>query len=275
MKYIVDIKFNKKIKFKAKNKLERIFYKLIYIAILPFLVFTSFHVYIHILLNKSSIFRLSLNGDKLSLFLPNLNSDYTQQFLFFNKSYYEFENMVKVLDFLPENCAHIVDVGANIGNHSIYYSKSSKVLKTFSFEPIPDTFKILKKNIELNNLNDTVSLFNLGLSDCNGFAKIENYNLKSIGSTSLIKSKDGNIELKAFDDINLDNNRLDLVKIDVEGYEKNVIKGMEESLKLFSPIIQIEIFVYNFKDIKDFLENLGYHLQLRFDETNFLFIKAK
>ena len=56
----------------------------------------------------------------------------------------------------------VYDIGANLGNHSVYFATHSKA-SVFSFEPVPMTFDLLKTNVEQNNLSERVKLFPFAL----------------------------------------------------------------------------------------------------------------
>ncbi len=155
-----------------------------------------------------------------------------------------------------------IDIGANIGNHTINFSK--RFSHVYSFEPNPHTFKILKFNTDSNN---NVTAFNLGLSDTNGFLSlyedISNYGRSSAIHTNGISTV--NIEVKKLDDfIDLITN-VKLIKIDVEGMEFNVLNGAKKVISKFQPIIIFEQHLTEFKDKSEtqsirYLRDLEYEL---------------
>lgn len=139
-----------------------------------------------------------------------------------------------------------VDVGANIGLMSVFASqivgKSGRVI---SFEANPDTKKILEYNLSLNNIgNVTTSGFALGSE--NGEGKIYTNLHINRGSASLLKSENSGenypvkiIRLDQFKEIDL--SEIHLMKIDIEGYELEALKGSEEILKrINAPMLIIE-----------------------------------
>lgn len=161
------------------------------------------------------------------------------------------------LDFDTKNI-NCVDVGANIGNHSVYLSSHFKHI--FSFEPQKKVYDVLKLNISGKN----ISIFNYGLSE---FDKIVELKIpkKRRGTASYVNRflKDFNIEkiiLKKFDS----HHKLEFgfLKIDVEGAEFEVLKGMEESISKNLPVIAFEFTKPSNENstsqILDFLKNLGY-----------------
>ena len=139
----------------------------------------------------------------------------------------------------------LVDVGAHIGRFSIILAKRGS--KVISIEPNKYTLEQLKKNVKLNNLQDKITIIGYGCSDKN-----ENATLYSVpqneGLSSLVKKENARkekIKVKKLDTIcnnlNLSPNSIDVIKIDVEGFELNVLKGALNTLKRGSPTLIVEI----------------------------------
>ncbi|MES2587400.1 MAG: FkbM family methyltransferase [Bacteroidota bacterium] len=170
---------------------------------------------------------------------------------------------------------NFIDIGANQGELSLFASKKIKNGKIICFEPVSTNFKKLIQNIELNQLKN-IELNQFGLSDKNAELPIytdasNNTGGVNEGLSTLFKSDSKNqleetIILKVFDEIYFDNlNRLDFIKIDIEGSELFALKGMKKTLEKFKPEILIEInddcfnsAGYSSHDILDFLESFGY-----------------
>ena len=133
------------------------------------------------------------------------------------------------------NC---VDVGANIGNHSIILSNFFK--KVTSFEPQKEVFEVLKLNTrKIKNINP----INKGLSN---IEKEENIKIpkNKRGMGSLVYDfPEKSYYNELINLINYDqnyNDEISYVKIDVEGYELEVIKSMMLNIKEFKPVISFE-----------------------------------
>ena len=151
-----------------------------------------------------------------------------------------------------------IDIGAHIGNHTLYFKNSFK--KIYSFEPHPKIYKLLKFNTE-DSLN--IKSFNFGLSN----KKKKNYlpfeTTFNIGGEDYKKNHQIGAEVffERFDDLYNFEKEISLIKIDVEGNELDVLKSMKKNLKNNSPILFLEFNMQNFNDNNEiiiFLRDLGY-----------------
>lgn len=137
-----------------------------------------------------------------------------------------------------------LDIGANIGNHSLFFAEHFD--QVYSFEPHPRTFRLLSINADLAR---NVTPLNFGLSDANGvqtaYFPRQNYaaaSLKAEG-TSDEELHPVDFALKRLDDVEevqgLDG--IGFVKVDVERHELECFAGAENTLKTHHPLIAIEI----------------------------------
>ena len=166
-----------------------------------------------------------------------------------------FENSVwKIVESLDIKC--FVDVGAHIGKYTIPLAKLG--VNVLAIEPDPENFNILKYNVLLNNVSDKVKLMNCACYSKNGHLKLY------IESGSDVRSIFGDgkyilVKAKKLDTLIKENKiRPDLIKIDVEGAEKDVLEGSYETLQSYHPELIIEVWNRNFKDVLKFLQFLGY-----------------
>lgn len=190
-------------------------------------------------------------------YLPDTQTDCIQASIRLSNDYWDMPAHHKINQFLIDN-AIILDIGANIGSHTLYWAKERQAKKIYSFEPFKRMFDILKKNIELNSLEDTVTIFNVGLSDEVVHASPNVVFEGNLGGTSFVKNNSGESLLKPLDSFEFEE-KIDLVKIDVEGHEVQVLKGAVNTLKKHRPIIVIETFT-NKAAVDDILSKLGYRL---------------
>jgi len=204
-------------------------------------------------------------------YVPYYPVDFIQRIIVDGKTFFEMGILQELQFFIKKN-AVIFDIGANIGNHSIYWAIKSNAKKIYSFEPVHDTFNILKKNIALNKVTEKVKIFNIGLSNEKVNGSISFYNPENIGSTQIKQDLNGNLSLEKLDNIIIIEDTIDFLKIDVEGHELEVLQGGKETIKAYKPIIFIESFPKNTMKVHEYLTNLGYKSIKEFPNYNFLFI---
>jgi len=144
-----------------------------------------------------------------------------------------FKSIIKPGDF-------ILDIGANIGFHTLYFAQlTGNMGKVTAFEPVSHNYAALKKNIELNKYTNITS-YNIALSNKNEQIKIQ-ADLKSNnpGAYNLFENGDVSIKCVVGDQVIVDP-KVDFIKIDVEGYESFVLDGLIQTIKKNKPKIIFE-----------------------------------
>jgi|LauGreDrversion4_2_1035121.scaffolds.fasta_scaffold159155_2 FkbM family methyltransferase len=174
---------------------------------------------------------------------------------------------------------NIIDLGANIGTHSIIYANYTNG-NVYSFEPQKTVFDILNKNVELNNCKNIIT-HNFGGSSINKkfymnacYLNKDNQGAFRIDET--LDSTNGlEIECKIIDELNIEN--VCYIKIDVEGHEYETLLGLKKTLIKEHPTLMIEI--HNSCSTRHltfkFLEELGYKNHYRFSHCDYLFLFNK
>lgn len=159
----------------------------------------------------------------------------------------------------------VIDAGANIGYQTLQYLEAGASF-VYSFEPIKKIYDRLK-NIQKQTRK--VQIYNLALSDKNGLAKIYKSSLHNQGHSlnsqwpekfnGCFNKKTEIVQLKTLDDIDF-GDRIDFLKIDVEGSEPYVFKGGKLFFQKYHPIVFIEIYDWMFEqtleEIKKVYENV-------------------
>ncbi|HRN93192.1 MAG TPA: FkbM family methyltransferase [Chitinophagales bacterium] len=138
---------------------------------------------------------------------------------------------VSVMENFLQPIDNFIDVGANIGFVSLAAAKFCSQGKVFSFEANPDTFKILEENIRLNNFKN-IQPYSMGLGSEKSVLKIFPNTLKNNrGGASMVQSdlnKDEvgvEVAIDKLDNVLDGNTTISMMKIDVEGFEMEVLKG--------------------------------------------------
>ncbi|MBK8852986.1 MAG: FkbM family methyltransferase [Saprospiraceae bacterium] len=151
----------------------------------------------------------------------------------------EYHDMAFLLHLLKENDIFF-DIGANVGSYSILASAECKA-NVMAFEPIPKTFSYLKENIELNNLVSKVQANNFALGNAQGKISFT-YSNDAANHVALPEETEViDIDIVKLNDLSIPGIPT-LIKIDVEGFEMNVLKGSSnilEKQELLAIIIEI------------------------------------
>ncbi len=179
---------------------------------------------------------------------------------------------------IPED-AVIFDVGANVGSISLIFAATHAQAVVYSFEPTHSAFGKLKRNIEINEdivgkrvipVQTFVSASNTESSHLTAYSS---WPIDDLGGNRhpvhLGVSKDATgkqITLDTFAQ-NREISRLDLIKIDTDGYELDVLRGAMSCIGRFKPTVIFELTTYlmrerqqSFSDYEELLHPMGYRL---------------
>lgn len=128
----------------------------------------------------------------------------------------------------------VLDIGTNIGYYALIESKLvGDQGKVYAVEPISDNINILKRNISLNNCKN-IEIFNLAMGDTDRKSKIyvsDRCNLCSLGRKPSNIIGERITDVLTVDAFLKDKDPPNLIRMDVEGYEYNIIKGMSKTLE--------------------------------------------
>lgn len=165
----------------------------------------------------------------------------------------------------------LYDVGANVGSFTLAFSKIfGNRINIKSFEAQPMIFNMLKRTLELN-LVTNVNIFNNAVSDedninlevllpdynsNNNFGGFEVIQPKLSDNQNLIKSYKSQIKTITIDSFN---EKIDFLKIDIEGMEDKALKGAKKTITNCRPLCFIEIFKTDSEWVKQFFKNLNYN----------------
>lgn len=180
--------------------------------------------------------RLSEGDKSYSLWLPDSATDYIQRTILQSGEAYE-------LDMLRDMAGHlssgdlVIDVGANIGNHSLYLVAVAGC-RVVAFEPNSRLADIFNRSVELNSFADRVRVFVRGVGRDVGRACFKTVNESNLGSQSLALGE-GDVEVVRLDDQTFSQS-VKIIKIDVEGMELDVLMGASELISRDKPMLYVE-----------------------------------
>ena len=191
----------------------------------------------------------------------------------------ELHMIFQIVDQLPEG-AIILDGGTNIGLVSIPIAQrvKNRDIKIIGFEPQKMIFSALSGSIVLNDLSN-IWLHNKALGKeitTVTIPQVDYGTRADYGQVSVSKNKvvehdfmrSQTVDCVTVDSMNLP--RLDFIKLDVEGFELNVLEGAAETIKQFSPVIWIEYHLIGKANIEQVLSSLGNYSYHIMDQQNLL-----
>lgn len=169
-----------------------------------------------------------------------------------------------------------IDCGANIGVHTIEWAKYMHDWgNVIAFEPQERIYYALTGNITINNCFNARAIY-AAVGNANGYINIPQPNYftaSSFGSLEMRPSDNNEfigqkidysengtqkVDLITLDSLNL--NRIDLIKIDIEGMEMEALTGAKQSISLHKPILIIEKIKSDEQSLKNFVSELGYKI---------------
>jgi len=168
------------------------------------------------------------------------------------------------------NC---LDIGANIGYHTLTMAKSKKVNYVYAFEPDPMNIYNLMLNLNLNLLHHKVEVYGCAITEKTGKTNLykcdHNDGMHRIYPSQYCTKEYIEVDTRRIDNILKKNRKIDFVKLDIEGSEYGALKGMQQMLKRDHPTIMMEFHPPSIEEAGDkpedsynFLMEIGY---TRFD----------
>lgn len=214
-----------------------------------------------------------LYGDRIfSIHLPFADTDLIQKRILTTGHFFELPHLRVVQKIIPPQ-AVIIDAGANIGNHTLFFAGVCGAEKVYSFEPLHEVFRILEKNIHLNDFTQ-VTPINAALGAATGYADLSYYTPTNIGKSSFVCGTEGGYKMTSIDTLALD--RLDFIKMDVEGSQMAALEGARATLTRCRPVLWIELRrkFGEYEPAATLLHSMGYQLERALGPDDFLFVPA-
>jgi FkbM family methyltransferase len=149
------------------------------------------------------------------------------------------EELLDALSSLVSRDQVVLDVGANVGNHTIYLGIVCRAV-VHAYEPNPRALTYLRRNVALNRLEHRVHVHEKAASDSPGYGTVRNPREREfdMGSAYVETTSAGPVRTLRLDDV--EHGVVRLVKIDVEGGEHAVIRGAVETLARYKPVVVAE-----------------------------------
>jgi FkbM family methyltransferase len=172
------------------------------------------------------------DGADKSLFLLGGNEKYVQAFMRDYRLITKSDNFV------------FVDVGANVGVHSLFMSKHTS--KVHAFEPNKDVRDLLIEKINANAIKN-ISVHNMGLGNANEKAAFYASGVLGQQNGSFCEDHSsendyiGDFSLRVGDEILNAEKKVDLIKVDAGGYERQAIEGLKNTIEKSRPLLIVDV----------------------------------
>ena len=165
----------------------------------------------------------------------------------------------------------VIDCGAFIGSHTLKFAELAS--KVYAFEPVPLIHHCLQLTLEQKNINNVILSCNALGSEKNDSIIYTNYNGDSSMDGIRNKRFNNNFKTKVdtLDNIIPPNEKIDFIKIDVEGSEWEVIEGATNLIMKWKPMIMLETWnsKKNIGKLNDFMKKYRY-IDYKLNSENYL-----
>ncbi|WP_217920700.1 FkbM family methyltransferase [Halorubrum sp. CBA1229] len=177
------------------------------------------------------------------------------------------------------------DIGANVGTYTCFAAAKLGPGRTFAFEPEPENADRLRENLDLNNLD--AEIVQIALSNTNGTVDLAlTGDEAGEGKHAIATGDDGQtleVETARGDSIIKERElpKPTVVKIDVEGAELSVLRGLRETLRENCQLVYVEVHKEKIEDfdgevseVKTLLTDAGFEVAETFQRGSDVFLRA-
>lgn len=200
---------------------------------------------------------IEYNDKKVSI--SGYKTDHVFRSIVRHNSFYERGLLWAISKHLKGKKGVIIDGGANLGNHSLFFALFCPSTKVISYEPYEPTMDILKKNIKDNKLARKIDARAIGLYSKETFLELSFINEGNYGATEFIESDVPADSAATSLDIDCKDENIICIKLDIQGLEMEALKGAENILKTQSPLLVIEAMTKpEYVTLKKYLKKFGY-----------------
>lgn len=231
-------------------------------------------------LKEDDVLTFMYEDREVKLWLPwARRGDLIQESIVDAGSFWEQSQLQTVRRYIKPH-ARVLDMGANIGNHSVFFALFCDVMEVVAFEPQKTCRDVFMRNVALNHLEDTVRFQNRALGAEVGKMAIVRTQSANSGGVAFRADPSGAYDATTLDACAFDH--VDFLKIDVEGAQLDVLRGGQETLRRNKPVIWVEMNSMQGQDGHDkkreidepiaLLSSLGYVLKERLDADNYVFV---
>ena len=159
---------------------------------------------------------------------------------------------------------NILEVGAYVGNHVVYYSRFLRPNTITVLEPNPEAIALLRRNLEANRVNNAdLSRLGVAAGDTDACFDLVCESIGNLGATRLRQAPGGEVRSAPLDA--LIERAVDFIKIDVEGMELEVLAGAQHIIARSRPKIMIEVFRDHVAQFRQWMDANRYRVARAFE----------
>lgn len=185
-------------------------------------------------------------------------------------SFYEIEELEYLKSIIPPH-SNVLDIGANIGNHTVFFSKICRCDSVIPFEANPPAIALLTETAKSNDLvNVDLSYLGKAVGKTEGYVEFSNVQNNNLGSQEFKPTlEQAGIPCRPIDAFNFKN--IDFIKVDVEGMEIDVLEGMERTINLNKSVLYVESKKRNLPLLFALLRKHNYRIEKTFQRYKGVF----
>ena len=220
----------------------------------------------------SNGFRAEIRFENLTAISVINNKDDIIQSHHVRGAFYEIEQLCFHRNTIYSNST-VLDIGTNIGNHTLFYANFTKARRVYCFEPNPTAREILMENLRVNRLDGRVDTsyaeFAIGSEDTIAFVMDEPDNNLGATTVSLVSAEPETARravCRRLDSLTFEG-PISFLKIDVEGWELMALAGAADLIRTHKPAIAIEIIERNESNFWSWVKQNRYHVINMFQDT--------
>jgi FkbM family methyltransferase len=192
---------------------------------------------------ENSMLTKFLYRDKLIKILGHKQLEVITHHIMHTQTFFEEPYLAAIVKKYPEQKV-VLDIGANIGNHSLYFSHFFTYEHLHAFEPQPDNVALLKQN--LARFPGKTTVHPIGLSSESKIIRLRTQDPQNYGGfitetehiLDITMPTKHEVQFETLDSFNL--NDVTFIKMDVEGHELPILEGARDTIARNKPIISLE-----------------------------------
>jgi FkbM family methyltransferase len=212
---------------------------------------------------QGTVVKTTVDGATVRFFIANENDEIQREHR--SGKFYEPEELGLIAKHYAGGT--FLDIGSNVGNHALYAGIILKAPHLICIEPNPRAAEVLDLNLLLNGFGTTAAVHRVGLSDQTSVAHIHWSPNGNLGATR-IATGSGTIPVVVGDDLICE--PVSFIKIDTEGFELQVLRGLTRTINQHKPSIFVEVERQNDAGFHALIKEHGYEVAeffQRYDES--------